>query len=128
MLPVYIYLVILFLFYACANNVIPFCHAAATSLVDLVIFILPLLLIVWLLIRARSYFKKRQYLYVALFTSMPGAIFGLNITHAFLGLGTTEHFLEALITYIASALFFGIISALSGLIINLAINTVRRFK
>ena len=123
--PVYFYMAILAVYWMFIEFIYVYILDKIPQLLY-VFFILPIVIIIWILILLKKHNKKENLLYTFLYCMTPGIIFGLQIAYGFSQMENPIPINEAIMPLAIAAIFFGIISGLLGLLINLIINLIRK--
>ena len=123
--PVYFYMAILAVYWMFIEFIYVYILDKIPQLLY-VFFILPIVIIIWILILLKKHNKKENLLYTFLYCMTPGIIFGLQIAYGLYAMGHGKNIIGAILPFSITAIFFGIISGLLGLLINLIINLIRK--
>lgn len=121
--PTYIYLIILLFFYALRDINTPL-------IIDtFIIFVGPIFLLLSLIRNFRFYHKKRANLKsLFLYSLIPGFLLGFQVSYGLYAVGHGNDFIKAILPFLTIGIFFGLVSGISGLIINSFVGFLKKLK
>ena len=120
--PVYAYILLLLLFYSGRD--------LSTPLVigTFLIVIAPILLLGLIIYLFRLNYKKDYYFFLFLYSLIPGILFGLQLAYGLYAMGHGDDSVGAILPFAITALIFGLITGVLGVLINFVINLIKKLK